>query len=491
MMLPTRTLLRRTRPAALVLALLAGAGASAAQTTWYVDDDAPEDPGKGTPLVSGPEDGSSLHPFDSLSEAIAAAASGDTILVRPSNPEYTGLHYHEFAPIDLSGAGAAKALTIQSTNGPAVTVFEGLDLEPFDDQILIVADSGETGATVFDGFTLRGAGDVPDSADQGAAMSLSNASPTIRNCVFESNLAYIGAAIYMNASSSLVEDCVFSLNVSAHQGGAVYTNNASPVFSRCTFVGNSANFGGAWLTRTVSGGAPQVLDCVFLGNQSLLGYAGALAKFDAGTITIERTRFLGNSATIEGGGAHISGGGNLWDCIFSGNQASTAGGLSIVGSGTCTVTNSTFTSNTNGGVAEGAGVIVGVLRNCIVWGNTGFEVGPNMTVTYSDILGGYTGVTNLDVDPLFLDPDGLDGIAGTLDDDVSLLQESLCIDAGDTRPYTTRVPHVADPRDADGNARAVDRPGTSDEGIACLGLTVDLGALEVQLPPHVRPHKLP
>ena len=45
-----------------------------AQTSIYVDDDAPSDPGPGNPFISDPlEDGSPGHPFDTVQEAIDAA----------------------------------------------------------------------------------------------------------------------------------------------------------------------------------------------------------------------------------------------------------------------------------------------------------------------------------------------------------------------------------------------------------------------------------
>jgi hypothetical protein len=53
-------------------------------TTIHVDDDGPEDPGPGNPGIGDPqENGTSEHPFDSIQEAIDAAANGVTILVHP------------------------------------------------------------------------------------------------------------------------------------------------------------------------------------------------------------------------------------------------------------------------------------------------------------------------------------------------------------------------------------------------------------------------
>ena len=52
-----------------------------AQTTWYVDDDPPNDPGPGDPSVSDPnENGTSDHPFDAIQEGILVSRHGDTVL---------------------------------------------------------------------------------------------------------------------------------------------------------------------------------------------------------------------------------------------------------------------------------------------------------------------------------------------------------------------------------------------------------------------------
>ena len=75
---------------ALLIGVLAAAGDASAQTTWYVDDDAPSDPGAGDPTISDPnEDGSAAHPFDAIQEGINAAVNGDTVLVLDG--EYTGV----------------------------------------------------------------------------------------------------------------------------------------------------------------------------------------------------------------------------------------------------------------------------------------------------------------------------------------------------------------------------------------------------------------
>ena len=66
------------------VALLAGVvmltATTQAQTTWYVDDDAPNDPGPGDPTISDPnEDGSPAHPFDEIQEDIYCCEDGDKV----------------------------------------------------------------------------------------------------------------------------------------------------------------------------------------------------------------------------------------------------------------------------------------------------------------------------------------------------------------------------------------------------------------------------
>ena len=72
--------------------------------TFYVDDDAPGDPGPNDPAVSDPcEDGTGEHPFDMIQEAIDTAIDRDTIIVLPGT-------YAE----DISFLG--KNITLTSTH---------------------------------------------------------------------------------------------------------------------------------------------------------------------------------------------------------------------------------------------------------------------------------------------------------------------------------------------------------------------------------------
>lgn len=137
---------------------------------YYVDDDAPGDPGPGNPDISDPlENGSPLHPFDSIQEAIDAVLDEEAT-INVLDGTYTGLGNYD---IDFYG----KAITLRSMNGPANCVIDcegsgrGFDFH-----------SGETQQTIVAGFTITNG-----QADFGGAVRCVNSIPQIANCVISDN----------------------------------------------------------------------------------------------------------------------------------------------------------------------------------------------------------------------------------------------------------------------------------------------------------------
>jgi hypothetical protein len=103
--------------------------------------------------------------------------------------------------------------------------------------------------------------------------------------------------------------------------------------------------------------------------------------------------------------------------------------------------------------------------------------GPS-TVTYSCVQGGLSGTGNIDVDPLFVDPNGADGIIGTEDDNLRLSAGSPCIDAGDNSVVD------ANSTDLDGNSRILDGDGDG-EAIVDMGAYEFVGLIEADV--HIVP----
>ncbi|MFH1717008.1 MAG: right-handed parallel beta-helix repeat-containing protein [Planctomycetota bacterium] len=163
--------------------------------------------------------------------------------------------------------------------------------------------------------------------------------------------------------------------------------------------------------------------------------------------TLTNCAFSGNWARWGGGmcnWGYCSG--VLTNCTFSGNTAENGGAMVITKSSTATLTNCTFTGNGASGGPAGAidcsGDCSGTLVNTILWGNSPNEIDlweSSITVTHSDVQGGWRGIGNISGDPLFADPTNgdyhLKSQAGRWDpnsgswvkDDVT----SPCIDAGD------------------------------------------------------------
>ncbi|GAG23507.1 unnamed protein product, partial [marine sediment metagenome] len=176
--------------------------------TWYVDDDAPNDPGPGDPNVSDPnEDGSAAHPFDAIQDGIDAAADHDTVLVLDGT--YTGVGNRD---LDFWG----KKITVRSQSG---------------DPCKCVIDCQAAGR----GFYFH-RGEDPNSVVQEI---------TIVNGEAPSVPVPDGGAIFCEDSSPTITGCAITGNHAAHDGGGIYLENSSAQILSCTISGNGAGgYGG-------------------------------------------------------------------------------------------------------------------------------------------------------------------------------------------------------------------------------------------------------
>jgi hypothetical protein len=293
-----------------------------------------------------------------------------------------------------------------------------------------------------DGMTLADCTFTANSAMSGGGMyeyTLYFGNPaTLVDCVFTGNDALSAGGLYNYRSNPTLVNCTFSLNWGTHYGGAVFNNEASPVLTNCTFDGNeSADYGGGTHNRYSS---PTLTNCLLTANSAWFG--GGVHNDYGSSLTLTNCVFSRNSATGSGGG--------LYNYRNSG----------------------------------------AVLRNCIVWENNGGELtGTGFVVSYSDVLGGYSGTGNIADDPLFVDP---------ADGDFRLSAGSPCIDAADnTSPPRDKLDLDADgcrtdpvPVDLDGNARYFDDPNTPDTGRGVAPIA-DMGAYEFGSTPDLPPGPCP
>ncbi len=158
-----------------------------------------------------------------------------------------------------------------------------------DNSYTIIYTEGVSEHTVVDGFVIRdgvanGFGDTGDLTSSGAAWYNNGAngkvsSPSIRNCIFESNYARDGGAIFNYANDGACNPyifaCSFVANKSDFDGGAIYNDGnygvCSPIIRSCYFIENESTYGSGVLNRGMRGEArPVIEDCVFAGNTSIV-----------------------------------------------------------------------------------------------------------------------------------------------------------------------------------------------------------------------------
>ena len=324
----------------------------------------------------------------------------------------------------------------------------------------------------------------------GGMFNYMHSSPTIANCTFTENSAEVGGAISnSNDANPRVSNCTFSGNLALKDGGGMKNRKSnSPVLFNCTFSGNSAGEDGGGIFNTE--GTVAVENCTFDGNWAALNGGGMYSEFAGLGAPVVNCTFTGNSTGGNGGAIYtfaFSVYAKVANCTFIANSAGGNGGwMYNVNYARPAVANCTFAANTaelGGGMYNDGNGSNPTVTNCILRANGGGEIlnDPSSfpVVTFCNVQGGYEGDGNIDVDPLFVDPEN---------GDCRLSPGSPCIDAGDNSavpPDEFDLDEDGDlteplPYDLDGNSRFVDDPDTEDTGIGEPPI-VDMGAYEYQV----------
>ncbi len=239
----------------------------------------------------------------------------------------------------------------------------------------------------------------------------------------------------------------------------------------------------------VTGGSAVIRNSTLLDNAAVRG--GAVFA-NTTTVTLRNTRMLGNRSGSEGGAGVLQNcTAALVNCVVASNSTiiGRGGGVFVTDNSSSQFANCTIANNLSGG--DGGGIAIDdsavVIANTILWANLdngGSNIGDNAQldavdaepiVDFTIISGGWDGPGGdniIELDPQFIDSNGLDGVSGTIDDDYSVLSSSPAIDAGSNVAVTPSTP-----LDAAGATRFVDVPLTPDSGFGFAPL-VDIGAYE-------------
>ena len=398
-----------------------------------------------------------------IQDGIDAATNGDEVLVSPGT---------YFETINFNG----KAITLRSSDGADVTIIDAPGLH----DSVVKCVSAEGPDTVMEGFTITGGVGHSFAANTryGGGMYNEGSNPTVSRCVFTQNHlitptgANQGGGMFNLNSSPIVIDCAFSNNSVTDTGGGMNnSSSSSPMVVGSLFIGNSARISGGGMYN-LNGSNPTVLNCIFVLNVATGSAGGGMhcgrsVNDISSNPIVMNCSFIGNTAAHRGGGMfnHGMSNPNITNCTYYGNSAVSGGGMynsDINGATNVAISNCVFWSNSDGGGADASAQIHD-------------ETASSSNVRHSNIQGGWTGagISNIDADPLFVDPLGPDGVPGTEDDDLRLQLGSPCIDAGDN----TAVP--ADTLDLDGDGDTTEPiPFDLYGDPRIVGVSVDVGAYE-------------
>ncbi|VGO19923.1 choice-of-anchor Q domain-containing protein [Pontiella sulfatireligans] len=191
-----------------------------------------------------------------IQNAVNTANTGDTVLV--TNGTYTS----------VSQISVAKVITVESVNGPEVTIVDGLN----DHRCFILQNV----ACTISGFTIRN-GFMHD---------------------------WHGGGIYCFGSTPVIANCKLIDNEAAGYGGGCYYGT----LNSCTLKDNSATRGGGCHYGTLN-------NCTLSGNSASQIGGGSFEG------TLNNCTLTGNSATYGGGSCE----GTLRNCIVYSNTAGTSG----------------------------------------------------------------------------------------------------------------------------------------------------------------------
>jgi len=370
-------------------------------------------------------------PYETIQTAIDTAVSGDEIVVAQGT-------FNE--AIDLVG----KAITLRSLDGADLTIIDAAGVN----NPVVQCVNGEGTDTLIEGFTVTGG--------TAGGLRIIDSSPSIASCVITGNANVGGGGVLLDQASPQLTDCTISYNNAtggANGGGGIKVANLSyPIFNRCVIIGNTSAGDGGGVYCQESNSATFV-KCSFVDN-SANGNGGGMRNGVVCSPKLFNCMFRSNAANSAGGGMYNwkeSWGGStplIVNCQFLNNEASSGGGIANWSTSPL-LFNCSIVANTaqvGGGISSEWSTPV--LVNCIVWDNVGgsFGGGGQPTASYSNVQGSWTGVGNIDLNPLFTS-------------DYSLSAGSPCIDAGDN----TAVP--ADTADLDGDGDTAER------------IPLDLGAL--------------
>jgi len=312
-------------------------------------------------LASGTVFGKTLRvpgEYFTIQKAIDAASPMDEVVVADGTWKGTG-----FKNLDV------ELITVRSENGPAKCI---IDCEGSGTAFSVNGNASEVS-----GFTITNAGSTGIGAGDSSIIS---------NCIITNNVGISGGGI--DCRGATIRDCIITDNEARLGGGIdIGGTGGTSYLTNCIISNNFANEGAGIYSYEKA----TIFKCI-ISNNLASARGGGLYLGDESSIT--NSVIANNTATTTGGGFYFGVASSIINCTVVNNKSGNpGGGIKFNGSDTSTVVNS------------------------ILWGNTPDQTSGNLEIYYSDVQGGFSGMGNIDADPL-------------LGNDNHLKAGSPCIDTG-------------------------------------------------------------
>ena len=386
----------RVRNYSILLGIVFACGAAEARSL-HVDDD----------YVAQDADGSTTKPYPSVSQAIAAAADGDLVLVAqgryPENLEVLGKTVGLFG--GFRGASAADYNAGKAGN------FAQQDVRNHASELRGVARDRpvitllEAGASVVDGFRISGGTGYPfDGTVLGGGIYCEAGTPTIRNNLIEGNdlrgeIASEGGGLMLeHVSAAHVIGNTIRGNYASKGAGIAGSGAKIVIFGNIVRdnVGTSDHGGGVYLTGTDLSVADNHIINNEIGRTIQSGVGGGIILFGQGTTaTLSRNVISENYAPDFGSGVYIDDGAEVVmrnELVFANQCAYGGTGIAVEGAGhldgspgsQVTLLNVTVAGHACRGSTLAQGLLVEInsratVRNSIFAGNGSRDIGADST----------------------------------------------------------------------------------------------------------------